>query len=113
MPQKNQTPETHVAGTEARGEVAAASEPEQLRTLNTDMAEVTNSTNSKNILSADVEIKGSIKFQNDLIIDGKVEGEILSPGILVIGENARGPGQRRAQSRARHAAATVPGGSHR
>ena len=42
----------------------------------------------KNLLSADVEIKGSIKFQNELVIDGKVEGEITSAGILTVGENA-------------------------
>ena len=35
-----------------------------------------------------MEIKGSIKFQNDLTIDGKVEGEIVSPGVLIVGENA-------------------------
>jgi cytoskeletal protein CcmA (bactofilin family) len=42
----------------------------------------------KDILSSDVEIKGSIKFQKELLIDGKVEGEINSDGILTIGENA-------------------------
>ena len=41
-----------------------------------------------NILASDVEIKGSIKFLNDLTIDGKVEGEIISPGTLTVGENA-------------------------
>src|SRR5207249_967862 len=34
----------------------------------------------KDILSSDVEIKGSIKFQKELLIDGKVEGEINSDG---------------------------------
>jgi len=42
----------------------------------------------KDILSSDVEIKGSIKFQKELLIDGKVEGEIHSDGVLTIGENA-------------------------
>ena len=100
LPQKNQTPETHThaAGTTAPDEAAAAAELNQLKTPQTDMAEVTNSTNSKNILSADVEIKGSIKFQNDLIIDGKVEGEILSPGILVVGENAEVRGEIKTKS---------------
>ena len=42
----------------------------------------------KDILSSDVEIKGSIKFQKELLIDGKVEGEIHSEGVLTIGENA-------------------------
>ncbi len=47
-----------------------------------------NTTHTKNVLSSDVEIKGSIKFVNELTIDGKVEGEINSPGVLVVGENA-------------------------
>ena len=34
-------------------------------------------TTSKNVLANDVEIKGSIKFSHDLIIDGKI-----GPGIL-------------------------------
>ncbi len=45
-------------------------------------------SNIKNSLSSDVEIKGSIKFATDLSIDGKVEGEITSEGILTLGENA-------------------------
>lgn len=56
------------------------------------------STNNKNILSADVEIKGSIKFQNELIIDGKVEGEIMSAGILTVGENAEIRGEIKTKS---------------
>ena len=44
--------------------------------------------NGKDVLSSDVEIKGSIKFQKELLIDGKVEGEIHSDGALTIGENA-------------------------
>ncbi|MCB1237957.1 MAG: polymer-forming cytoskeletal protein [Verrucomicrobiae bacterium] len=43
---------------------------------------------SKNILSSDVEIKGTLKFANDLIIDGRIEGEINSDGDLTVGENA-------------------------
>src|ERR1700682_5437336 len=49
-----------------------------------DMAE----HSGKDILSSDVEIKGSIKFQKELLIDGKVEGEIHSEGVLTIGEHA-------------------------
>lgn len=44
---------------------------------------------SRNVLSSDVEIKGSVKFTNDLVIDGKIEGNISSEGNLTIGENAR------------------------
>jgi len=45
-------------------------------------------TTSKNVLANDVEIKGSIKFSHDLIIDGKIEGEVQSDGALTVGENA-------------------------
>lgn len=47
-----------------------------------------NMTSSKNVLANDVEIKGSIKFSHDLIIDGKIEGEVQSDGSLTVGENA-------------------------
>src|SRR5438094_581327 len=44
---------------------------------------------SKNILTSDVDIKGTIKFRTDLTVDGKIEGEITSAdGLLTIGENA-------------------------
>ena len=56
------------------------------------------STNQKNLLSADVEIKGSIKFQNELTIDGKIEGEINSAGILTVGENAEIKGEIKTKS---------------
>ena len=42
----------------------------------------------KCILSDDVEIEGSITFQKELLIDGKVQGQISSGGVLTIGENA-------------------------
>lgn len=60
----------------------------------------------QNILSADVEIKGSIKFQNELTIDGKVEGEITSAGTLTVGENAEIRGEIKTKS------ATVLGKVH-
>ena len=44
---------------------------------------------TRNVLSSDVEIKGTVKFTNDLVIDGKIEGEISSDGNLTVGENAR------------------------
>lgn len=42
----------------------------------------------KNVLSSDVAIVGSLKFTNDLVIDGNIEGEVLSDGNLTIGDNA-------------------------
>ena len=50
-------------------------------------------TSTKNVLSNDVEIKGSIKFSHDLIIDGKIEGEVHSDGALTVGENANIKGE--------------------
>ena len=43
----------------------------------------------RNMLSSDVEIKGHVRFTNDLVVDGKIEGEIDSDGSLTVGENAR------------------------
>jgi len=60
------------------------------------MADIT--TNQKNLLSADVEIKGSIKFLNELTVDGKVEGEINSAGILTVGENSEIKGEIKTKS---------------
>lgn len=45
--------------------------------------------NATNVLANGIEINGSIRFSNDMIIDGKVEGEIISEkGRVTIGENA-------------------------
>jgi cytoskeletal protein CcmA (bactofilin family) len=44
---------------------------------------------SRNVLSSDVEIKGTVKFTNDLVVDGRIEGQITSDGSLTVGENAR------------------------
>jgi cytoskeletal protein CcmA (bactofilin family) len=42
----------------------------------------------KCILSDDVEIEGSITFKKELLIDGKVQGQITSDGVLTVGKNA-------------------------
>ena len=55
-----------------------------------------------NILAFGVEIKGTIKFQGDLFIDGIVEGEISSPGNLVIGEHADIQGEIRTKTATIH-----------
>ncbi|MDB6119773.1 MAG: polymer-forming cytoskeletal [Verrucomicrobiaceae bacterium] len=41
-----------------------------------------------NLLVQDVEIVGNITFKDGLTIEGRVEGEITSPGDLTIGEHA-------------------------
>ena len=50
------------------------------------------------LLSRGVSIKGSVKFLNELFIDGEVEGTIDSTGTLTIGEHGRIRGEIRAKS---------------
>jgi cytoskeletal protein CcmA (bactofilin family) len=50
------------------------------------------------LLSRGVSIKGSVKFLNELFIDGEVEGTIDSKGTLTIGEHALIRGEIRAKS---------------
>jgi len=50
------------------------------------------------LLSRGVSIKGSVKFLNKLLIDGKVEGTIESTGRLMIGEHACIRGEIRTKS---------------
>jgi len=42
----------------------------------------------KNILTADVEIKGNIKFSGELTFEGKLDGEIQTDGTLNLGDSA-------------------------
>jgi len=42
---------------------------------------------NKTNLCSDVEFKGAISFKDFLRLDGKFEGELTSPGTLIIGEN--------------------------
>jgi cytoskeletal protein CcmA (bactofilin family) len=55
-------------------------------------------TQSGAVLSRGVSIKGSVKFLNELLIDGEVEGTIDSTGTLTIGEHARIRGDIRTKS---------------
>jgi cytoskeletal protein CcmA (bactofilin family) len=55
-------------------------------------------TQSGALLSRGVSIKGSVKFLNELLIDGEVEGPIDSTGTLTIGEHARIRGEIRTKS---------------
>src|SRR5262249_6156246 len=49
-------------------------------------------------LSQGVSIKGSVKFLNELLIDGEVEGTIESTGTLTIGEHGYIRGEIRTKS---------------
>lgn len=53
---------------------------------------------SKNILSSDVEIKGNLKFSNELTFEGKIDGEIQTEGTLNLGDSANVNGNITAQT---------------
>jgi cytoskeletal protein CcmA (bactofilin family) len=50
------------------------------------------------VLSRGVSIKGTVKFSDELVIDGEVEGSIESGGRLTIGEHASIRGDIRTKS---------------
>jgi cytoskeletal protein CcmA (bactofilin family) len=43
---------------------------------------------SQNVLHADVELRGTLKFSGELTFDGKLDGDIQSEGTLQLGDNA-------------------------
>jgi cytoskeletal protein CcmA (bactofilin family) len=61
--------------------------------VNPSMSEPTTGGANRNHLSSDVEIKGTLKFQNDLVFDGKIEGEIQSNATLTVGKSAHVQGE--------------------
>ena len=89
-----QKPESDIVSTgPSPSESAPSSKPAAPKPHSSAPAPSSKSPNSapsgRNVLSTDVEIKGSIKFLNDLVVDGKIEGSIISDGALTVGENAR------------------------
>lgn len=56
------------------------------------------SAKSGGVLSRGVSIKGTVKFSDELVIDGEVEGSIESGGKLTIGEHASIRGDIRTKS---------------
>ena len=47
-----------------------------------------NSSTGKNVLGADVEIKGNLKFTGEMTFEGKLDGEIQTDGTLNLGDTA-------------------------
>ena len=58
----------------------------------------TTGTTSKNVLNSDVEIKGNLKFSGELTLEGKLEGEVQTDGVLNLGDTAVVNGNINAQS---------------
>jgi len=83
-------------GTEAECEFPEAGSPSGSDSTRVRvMADIPN----KNYLANDIEIKGSIKFNNELGFDGIIEGAIVSDdGILTVGKSASVKGEVRAKS---------------
>ncbi len=76
-----------------------------LNNLTSGFSSDTPSSTSKNVLANDVDIKGTIKFENELIFDGKIEGEIVSDaGSLTLGKNANVNGEVKTKSVVVHGA---------
>ncbi|MBI1883831.1 MAG: polymer-forming cytoskeletal protein [Chlamydiae bacterium] len=55
-------------------------------------------TNQENILNAEVELKGTLKFTNTLRLDGKIEGQVISEGHFVLGPTGEVKGDINVQS---------------
>lgn len=66
--------------------------------LNNITSLVSEPSTSKNILTSDVELTGTLKFDTEMIFDGKLDGEILSEGTLILGKNAVVKGEVRTKS---------------
>jgi cytoskeletal protein CcmA (bactofilin family) len=74
---------SHGSGASPRRAANPFAKPPSLCSISPVMA------NPTNVLASGIEIIGSIRFSNDMIIDGKIEGEITSDkGRVTIGENA-------------------------
>lgn len=48
----------------------------------------TSTSDSKNLLNADVELQGALRFAGELTFDGKLDGDINADGTLILGDNA-------------------------
>ncbi len=65
------------------GEPEPAASPFDAPVVNSGVAPVT-----RNVLNSDVSVVGILRFTDDLLVDGSVEGEITSEGVLTVGANA-------------------------
>lgn len=64
---------------------------------------------NSNVLNSDVTVVGTLRFIDDLLVDGIVEGEILSEGVLTVGEHAKISGTEKDQPAIRTKSAIIRG----
>lgn len=71
------------------GPIASSPAPVSPSELGDSSQPVAISAGQRNVLLPDVEIEGEVRFENDLVVDGKIDGKITSEGSLTIGEPAK------------------------
>ena len=67
------------------------------------------SSSNSNVLNSDVTVIGTLRFSEDLLVDGIVEGEIVSDGVLTVGANAKISGTDKNQPAIRTKSAIIHG----
>ncbi len=67
------------------------------------------SSSNSNVLNSDVTVIGTLRFTDDLLVDGIVEGEIVSDGELTVGANAKISGTDKNQPAIRTKSAIIHG----
>ncbi len=67
------------------------------------------SSSNSNVLNSDVTVIGTLRFTDDLLVDGIVEGEIVSDGVLTVGANAKISGTDKNQPAIRTKSAIIHG----
>ena len=74
-PQGTGAPESYFAGADSGFDVGAAGLE-------------ASAVSTRNVLNSDVRVVGVLRFTDDLLVDGSVQGEIESEGVLTVGVNA-------------------------
>ena len=74
-PQGVSAPESYFAGADAGFDVGSAGLE-------------ASAVSTRNVLNSDVRVVGVLRFTDDLLVDGSVQGEIESEGVLTVGVNA-------------------------
>ena len=67
------------------------------------------SSSNSNVLNSDVTVIGTLRFTDDLLVDGIVEGEIVSDGELTVGSKAKISGTDKNQPAIRTKSAIIHG----
>lgn len=75
VPQEPAAPESYFSGADKGFDIGAAGLE-------------ASAVSTRNVLNSDVKVVGILRFTDDLLVDGSVQGEIESEGVLTVGVNA-------------------------